>query len=126
MLQRAIATIISNLSLQGTAITEAEEFHDVYKLNVVQIPSRLPNQRLDHAARMFLYNEEKLASIYIVVMQAYWQQRPVLIGTSSVEESEKIFRLLEGTLWDPFEFASDWWRYELNGMRRSPGRNAVM
>lgn len=122
----ATAAVKPNLCMQGTAITEAEEFHDVYKLNVVQIPSRLPNRRCDHPARMFLYNEHKLISIYIVVMQAYWQQRPVLIGTSNVEESEKIFRLLEGTLWEPLEFESNWWRYGLTGMRRFPGRNAVL
>ena len=107
-------------------MTEAEEFYDVYKLNVVQIPSRLPNRRRDHPARMFLFHEHKLVSIFIVVMQAYWQQRPVLIGTSSVDESEKIFRLLNGTLWAPNEFESDWWRYGLTGMRRAPKRNAVM
>lgn len=111
--------------MQGTAITEAEEFYNVYKLNVVQIPSRLPNRRQDFAPRMFLCNEQKLVSIYVVVMQAYWRQRPVLIGTASVSESEDIFRLLKGTLWAPFEFPLDYWYYDLKGMRRSPGSNCV-
>lgn len=85
--------------MQGTAITEAEEFHNVYKLNVIQVPSRLPNKRLDHDPVLFVSNEYKLLTVYVMVMQAYWQQRPVLIGTSSVEESEAIQWVLEGKEW---------------------------
>ena len=88
--------------MQGTAITEAEEFYNVYKLNVIQVPSRLPNQRLDHDPVLFVSSNSKLINLYVMVMQAHWHQRPVLIGTSSVDESEEIQWLLEGKRWPKY------------------------
>ena len=103
--------------MQGTAMTEAEEFFNVYKLNVIQVPSRLPNQRLDHPSRLFTNRNEKLLSIYVTVMQAHWRDRPVLIGTSSVAESEVILEVLEGLLWTPFEIEQQYRSCDLKGWK---------
>ena len=84
----------ATFGMQGTAITEAEEFFHVYKLNVIQVPSRLPNRRRDYPPRLFVSRIEKLLSVYKYVMASCHQQRPVLIGTSSVSESEAILSLL--------------------------------
>ena len=84
----------ATFGMQGTAITEAEEFFHVYKLNVIQVPSRLPNRRRDYPTRLFVSRIEKLLSVYKYVMASCHQQRPVLIGTSSVSESEAILSLL--------------------------------
>lgn len=94
-----MGAVTVTVDVQGTAITEAEEFYNVYKLNVVQVPSRLPNQRIDHDPVLFANNQLKLISVYAIAMQALWQERPVLIGTSSVEESEAIQQVLEGKRW---------------------------
>ena len=82
------------LLLQGTAITEAREFYEVYGLNVVEVPSRLPNIRIDHAPRLFTHRVDRLVSLYLIVMEAHQRGRPVLIGTASVAESEQIDILL--------------------------------
>ena len=82
--------------VQGTAATEAAEFFDVYNLNVVEVPSRLPDQRVDHSCRMYVDRWAKLISLYQIVLEAHAQDRPVLIGTSSVEESEQVEGLLMG------------------------------
>jgi len=82
--------------LQGTAATKAAEFFDVYNLNVVEVPSRLPDQRVDHRCRMYADRWAKLISLYQIVLEAHAQDRPVLIGTSSVEESEQVEGLLMG------------------------------
>lgn len=87
------------VDMQGTAITEAEEFYNVYNMNVVQVPSRLPNQRIDHDPVLFVDNQTKLINVYVIAMEAHRKNRPVLIGTSSVEESEAIQQVLEGTRW---------------------------
>ena len=89
-----ISTKPECLFSHGTAATEAPEFFEVYDLNVVEVPSRLPNQRIDHKPRLFPDRRGKLISIYQIVMKAHWDRRPVLIGTSSVEESELIQKLL--------------------------------
>jgi len=82
--------------VQGTAATEAAEFFDVYNLNVVEVPSRLPDQRDDHGCRMYVDRWGKLISLYQIVLEAHAQDRPVLIGTSSVAESEQVEGLLMG------------------------------
>ncbi|DBA97691.1 TPA: hypothetical protein ACH3X3_012580 [Trebouxia sp. C0006] len=82
--------------MTGTAATEAAEFFDVYNLNVVEVPSRLPDQRDDHGCRLYADRGGKLISLYQIVLEAHAQDRPVLIGTSSVAESEQIEGLLMG------------------------------
>ena len=52
-------------------MTEAEEFYSVYKLNIIQVPSRLPSRRRDHLSRVYVSTEYKLLSLYMIVMQAY-------------------------------------------------------
>ena len=105
VLWEAVTVIVD---MQGTAITEAEEFYNVYKLNVVQVPSRLPNQRIDHEPVLFVDFATKLINIYVMATQAHSRQRPVLIGTSSVEESEAIQQVLEGKMWPKMDPIMPW------------------
>ncbi|KAL0025616.1 hypothetical protein WJX79_008377 [Trebouxia sp. C0005] len=88
--------------MTGTAATEAAEFFDVYNLNVVEVPSRLPDQRVDHGCRLYADRWAKLISLYQTVLEAHAQHRPVLIGTSSVAESEQVEGLLKGLSADFF------------------------
>ncbi len=108
--------------LQGTATTEAAEFYNVYNLNVMEVPSRLPNQRIDHPARMFADRDAKMISLYMTVMEAQAQDRPVLIGTSSVSDSEQIEQVLSGEhVFQPEGrchhgvFRPFWWGCNLHG-----------
>ena len=103
-------------------MTEAEEFFNVYKLNVIQVPSRLPNQRLDHAPRLFIGREDKLMSIYVTVMQAHWRNRPVLIGTSSVDESEVILGVLQAQRWAESKIPEVYLGCDLKGWKHRHGR----
>ena len=110
--------------VQGTAATEAEEFFNVYNLNVVEVPSRLPNQRIDQRIRMFADREAKLVSLYLTVLDAHNLDRPVLIGTSSVADSEEIEKVLAGEygfsrsrMYEDGVFGPFWWGCNLLGMK---------
>lgn len=81
--------------MTGTAITEAHEFKEIYKLEVLQIPTHRPCVRKDHNDEMYMTEREKFQALLQEVRQAHEQGRPILIGTESVEVSEKLSRLLK-------------------------------
>lgn len=66
----------------------------MYGLNVVEVPSRLPNIRIDHDPRLFYFQSDRLVSLFLIVLEAHVNARPVLIGTASVDESQRIYDLL--------------------------------
>ena len=66
----------------------------MYGLNVVEVPSRLPNIRIDHEPRLFYFQSDRLVSLFLIVLEAHVNGRPVLIGTASVDESQRIYDLL--------------------------------
>jgi preprotein translocase subunit SecA len=81
--------------MTGTATTEAEEFHQVYKLDVVEIP---PNQKLirvDRPDRIYKTENGKFRSIIKEVKRLHKKGQPVLIGTVSIERNERLSRLLK-------------------------------
>ncbi len=80
--------------MTGTAITEAAELNDIYKLEVIIIPSNKPSKRADHSDLVYMSAEEKLTAIAKDVIYCNTKSQPVLIGTSSIENSEIISRLL--------------------------------
>ena len=80
--------------MTGTAITEAGEFHKIYKLDVVSIPTNLPAARLDRVDTVFRTEPEKWKAIVEEIEGLYKKGQPVLVGTTSVENSEKLSGML--------------------------------
>ena len=80
--------------MTGTAITEAGEFWNIYKLDVVEIPTNRPIQRKDMNDRVYKTQREKYNAVIEEVEKMRNAGRPVLVGTSSVEISELLSRLL--------------------------------
>ena len=76
--------------MTGTAVTEAEEFHKIYKLEVVVIPTNKPLVRTEHADRVYKDETAKFAAVAAEIKQWHDQERPVLIGTTSIEKSEQL------------------------------------
>ena len=80
--------------MTGTAITEAEEFFDIYKLNVVSIPTNKKMIRKDYNDQIFRTEEEKHNAITEKIIECQKKKQPVLVGTTSIEKSEKISEIL--------------------------------
>jgi preprotein translocase subunit SecA len=80
--------------MTGTAITEAEEFHKIYKLEVVIIPTNKPLIRTEYPDQIYKDEKAKFAAVAREIKQLYDQKRPVLIGTTSIEKSEYLSDLL--------------------------------
>lgn len=81
--------------MTGTADTEAVEFHDIYGLETVVVPPNKPSQRDDMSDQIYLTLEEKLEAISNDVENCQKTGQPVLVGTSSIENSESISALLQ-------------------------------
>ena len=81
--------------MTGTAATEADEFFDIYKLQVVEIPTNLPIQRLDEDDEVYRTTEEKYNAISDLIADAQKRGQPVLVGTVSIEKSEELSELLK-------------------------------
>ncbi len=80
--------------MTGTADTEAQEFHDIYHLDVVSIPTNKPIARADHDDLMFLRQKDKWEAIVDEIKEFHDAGRPILVGTTSVEKSEMISQML--------------------------------
>ena len=81
--------------MTGTAATEADEFAEIYKLEVVEIPTNLPVARIDHDDEVYRTLREKYAAIIETVKDCYERGQPVLVGTTSIEKSEELSALLK-------------------------------
>ena len=75
--------------MTGTAITEAEEFFDIYKLNVISIPTNKKMQRKDYNDQIFRTENEKYNAITKKIIECNSKGQPILVGTTSIEKSEK-------------------------------------
>jgi len=80
--------------MTGTAETEADEFHQIYKLDVVVIPTNRPVRRVDQNDCIFKTQREKYNALIEEIQRCHERQQPVLVGTVSVETSELISRML--------------------------------
>ena len=80
--------------MTGTAMTEAEEFMDIYKLDVIDIPTNLPITREDGDDEVYRTQEEKYAAIVETVKDCQERGQPVLVGTTSIEKSESLAQLM--------------------------------
>lgn len=81
--------------MTGTAITEAGEFKEIYKLEVLQIPTHVLCQRKDTDDEIYMTEREKYHAILKEIEKEHQKGRPILIGTESVEVSEKLSRILK-------------------------------
>jgi len=80
--------------MTGTAETEANEFHDIYNLDVVVVPTNRPCLRLDADDLIFKTRREKLSALIDEIKARHGKGQPILVGTTSVESSEIISRML--------------------------------
>ena len=81
--------------MTGTALTEASEFMDIYKLDVLEIPTNVPVSRIDADDEVYRTEEEKYEAIIKLVLECRAKGQPVLVGTTSIEKSEALSALLE-------------------------------
>jgi len=80
--------------MTGTAMTEAEELHKIYKLEVVAVPTHRPMVREDHADLVFRNEKGKFEALIDEIVEMHEAGRPVLVGTVSVEKSELLSQML--------------------------------
>jgi preprotein translocase subunit SecA len=81
--------------MTGTAETEAAEFHDIYRLDVLPIPTNRPNTRVDENDQVFKTRREKFNAVIEKIKEAHEKGQPVLCGTASVEASQTLARMLQ-------------------------------
>lgn len=80
--------------MTGTALTEAGEFSNIYKLDVAQVPTNKPKIRADHQDLIYLTEMEKYAAIARDIVEKTDEGRPILVGTISIQKSERISQVL--------------------------------
>jgi preprotein translocase subunit SecA len=81
--------------MTGTALTEANEFADIYKLEVVEIPTNAPVARIDYNDEIYRTRDEKHHAAIELIKECYERGQPVLVGTVSIERSEMFARELK-------------------------------
>src|SRR5882724_6706985 len=81
--------------MTGTADTEAAEFNKIYKLDVIVIPPNRPLRRIENPDLVYRTEREKWEAIVTEIVEEHGRGRPVLVGTVSIEESEKLSTLLD-------------------------------
>ncbi len=80
--------------MTGTALTEENEFRDIYGMDVVEIPTNKPVARIDHEDSVYKTKREKLHAVVEAVKESYAKGQPVLVGTITIEMSEEVSALL--------------------------------
>ena len=81
--------------MTGTAATEASEFGDIYRMDVSEIPTNRPIQRVDDDDEVYRTEQEKIAAIAAQIADCRDRGQPILVGTASIEKSEALSRALE-------------------------------
>jgi preprotein translocase subunit SecA len=81
--------------MTGTAMTEATEFSDIYKLDVIEIPTNMPVRRVDSDDEVYRTGREKNEAIVAAVRECHERKQPVLVGTISIEKSETLAALFK-------------------------------
>ena len=91
--------------MTGTAVTEADEFFDIYKLEVVEVPTNMPLIRLDDDDEVYRTAKEKYRSIITLIEDCKVRGQPVLVGTISIEKSEQLAEMLRQAGWEQHDFS---------------------
>ena len=81
--------------MTGTAMTEEQEFRDIYRLDVVELPTNKPLARVDLPDAVYKTQKGKYAAILDIIAECYSRRQPILVGTTSIEKSEMISKLLK-------------------------------
>ena len=81
--------------MTGTAMTEANEFQDIYKLDVVEIPTNMPLRRIDADDEVYRTAREKFNAIVALIEECRERRQPILVGTVSIEKSEMLSDMLK-------------------------------
>ena len=81
--------------MTGTASTEASEFQEIYKLEVVEIPTNLPVRRIDENDEVYRTAKEKYDAIVKLILELNAKKQPILVGTVSIEKSESLSEMLK-------------------------------
>ena len=89
--------------MTGTAMTEAEEFGNIYGLNVIDVPTNVPVARIDDDDEVYRTTEEKYRAITALINECREKRQPVLVGTTSIEKSEYLAELLKKSGLKDFE-----------------------
>ena len=90
--------------MTGTALTEADEFLDIYNLSVVEVPTNRPMIRDDQDDEVYRTNVEKYRSIIALLEDCKQRGQPVLVGTTSIEKSETLAEMLRKEGWEAHDF----------------------
>ena len=80
--------------MTGTAMTEEEEFQEIYRLDVIEIPTNKPMQRKDLSDIIYKNEDAKFRAVINDIKESYKKGQPVLVGTVSIEKSEKLSKML--------------------------------
>ncbi|MFL9824994.1 preprotein translocase subunit SecA [Rhodoplanes sp. SY1] len=91
--------------MTGTAQTEADEFLDIYNLEVVEVPTNLPMQRIDDDDEVYRTAAEKNRAILTLIEDCKARGQPVLVGTTSIEKSEQLADMLRAKGWEAHDFS---------------------
>src|SRR4051812_25612704 len=91
--------------MTGTALTEADEFLDIYNLEVLEVPTNMPLVRLDDDDEVYRTAKEKYRSIITLIEDCKTRGQPVLVGTTSIEKSEQLAEMLREAGWEAHDFS---------------------
>jgi preprotein translocase subunit SecA len=91
--------------MTGTALTEADEFIDIYNLEVLEIPTNLPVTRVDDDDEVYRTAAEKYRAIISLIEDCKTRGQPVLVGTTSIEKSEQLAEMLRQQGWEQHDFS---------------------
>jgi preprotein translocase subunit SecA len=91
--------------MTGTASTEADEFQDIYELEVLEIPTNMPMIRLDDDDEVYRTSAEKFRAILTLIEDCKKRDQPVLVGTTSIEKSEQLAEMLRKQGWEQHDFS---------------------
>ena len=90
--------------MTGTALTEADEFIDIYNLEVLEVPTNMPLVRIDDDDEVYRTAKEKYRSIITLIEDCKLRGQPVLVGTTSIEKSEQLADMLREAGWEAHDF----------------------
>src|SRR6188508_148541 len=91
--------------MTGTALTEADEFFDIYNLEVLEVPTNMPLARDDQDDEVYRTAAEKYRAIIVLLEEAKTKGQPVLVGTTSIEKSEQLAEMLRQKGWEQHDFS---------------------
>jgi preprotein translocase subunit SecA len=91
--------------MTGTALTEAEEFMDIYGLEVIDVPTNMPLARVDDDDEVYRTAIEKYRAIIALIEECKKKGQPVLVGTTSIEKSEQLAEMLRKEGWEQHDFS---------------------